>query len=88
MNNNVKIDSANRIVAGELKSNAMLTQDIARSILSQLPTAPLTPAARKTKDGWMAILEDMGGKILLCAMNYKSEALALAAAKTSYAYLK
>jgi len=87
MKENVKIDSSNRIVSGELSSNTMLTPDIARSTLGVLTNQPLKPAARKTKDGWMAIIEDMGGKIHLWATNYRSESEALNAAKISFQYL-
>ena len=88
MKENIQIDSSNRIVAGELKSNQMLTQDIAHSTLQQLTKSTLKPAARKTKDGWMAIIEDFGGRIHLWGVNYRTELEALSAAKISYAYLK
>lgn len=69
-----QIDSSNRILMGELMSNTYLTNEIARLTATQISATSMRPSARKEREGWIAVLEDREGTILLFKSGFKSEA--------------
>lgn len=77
--------ASNRIVAGDLTTITMLNDDIARHSFAALTAMKLKAAVRRSKDDWIAVLEDHEGIMKMYADGYSTEADALAAAKKALA---
>jgi hypothetical protein len=80
-NSNVHIDSACRIIAGQLKSGPYTHPQAAQKEIDRLRTIELRASVRRAKGGdWFATLEEGEGYTNLYSAEYSSKAAAEAAA--------